>query len=52
MTSMAFARAFERNCPGAHLTGDEREELRRLFAECWKEASRQATENPSQTKGE
>lgn len=31
--SMAFVRAFERNCPGVRMSKDEREELARLFWE-------------------
>lgn len=39
MNADNFARAFERNCPRVRLTDEEREELRRLFQECWKFAS-------------
>ena len=33
-TAFDYAKAFERNCPGARLTKDEREELERLFRIC------------------
>lgn len=44
MTSLEFANAFLKNCPGVRMMPDEAHELRRLFWECWKEAARQGQE--------
>ena len=37
-----FVRSFERNCPHVRISKDEREELHRLFWECWKDANKEA----------